>query len=46
MTIATYTEVIRGNFGVAAALATILSVITIISLLIFFKVTGEKEITM
>ncbi|SHH45811.1 ABC transporter permease [Sporanaerobacter acetigenes] len=46
MTIATYTEVIRGNFGVAAALATILSLITIISLLIFFKLTGEKEITM
>lgn len=46
MTIATYTEVIRGNYGVAAALATILSLVTIISLLIFFKVTGEKEITM
>jgi iron(III) transport system permease protein len=46
MTIATYTEVIRGNYGVAAALATILSFITIVSLLIFFKVSGEKEITM
>ena len=46
MTIATYTEVIRGNYGVAAALATILTVVTVISLLIFFKLTGEKEITM
>lgn len=46
MTIGIYTEVIRGNYGVAAALSTILSLITIISLLIFFKITGEKEITM
>lgn len=46
MTIAVYTEVIRGNYGVAAALGTILTVTTVISLLIFFKVTGEKDITM
>ena len=46
MTVAIYTEVIRGNYGVAAALATILSMITIISLLIFYKVSGKKEITM
>lgn len=46
MTIATYTEVIRGNYGVAAALATILTMATVISLLIFFKITKEKEITM
>lgn len=46
MTIAIYTEVIRGNYGVAAALASILTGITIISLLIFFKVTGQKELTM
>lgn len=46
MTIAAYTEVIRGNYGVAAALATILTIITVVSLLIFFRLTGEKEITM
>lgn len=46
MTIAVYTEVVRGNYGVAAALGTILSVITIISLLIFFKVSGQKDVTM
>lgn len=46
MTIAIYTEVIRGNYGVAAALGTILTVITIISLLLFFKASGKKEITM
>lgn len=46
MTIAVYTEVIRGNYGVAAALGTMLSAITIISLLIFFKVSGKKDVTM
>lgn len=44
MTIAIYTEVIRGNYGVAAALSTMLMLITIISLLIFFKLTGKKEV--
>lgn len=46
MTIAIYTEVLRGNYGTAACLATILTVITVISLLIFFKISGKKEITM
>lgn len=46
MTIAIYTEVIRGNYGTAAALSTILSVVTMISLMIFFKVSGRKEITL
>lgn len=46
MTIAIYTEVVRGNYGVAAALSTILTVITICSIFIMFKVTGSKEISM
>lgn len=46
MTIAIYTEVIRGNYGVAAALSTILTAITIASIFIMFKVTGSKEISM
>ncbi|WP_217588098.1 ABC transporter permease [Lentibacillus saliphilus] len=46
MTISIYTEVIRGNYGIAAALATILIFITIISLLIFFKLTGRKEVSL
>ncbi|MBS4206571.1 iron ABC transporter permease [Bacillus sp. FJAT-50079] len=44
MTIAIYTEVIRGNYGTAAALSTILMFITIVSLLLFFKLTGKKEV--
>ncbi|WP_066191059.1 MULTISPECIES: ABC transporter permease [Gracilibacillus] len=46
MTIGIYTEVIRGNYGVAAALSTILIAITVISLLIFFKLTGKKEVSL
>lgn len=45
MTIAIYTEVIRGNYGIAAALATILIAITVLSLLIFFKLSGKKEVS-
>lgn len=46
MSVAIYTEVIRGNYGTAAALSTILTAITVVSLLIFFKLTGKKEISM
>ncbi|WEK56297.1 MAG: iron ABC transporter permease [Candidatus Cohnella colombiensis] len=46
MTVAIYTEVIRGNYGVAAALSTILTIITVLSLLLFFKLSGKKEVTM
>ena len=46
MSVAVYTEVIRASYGTAAALSTILTVTTIISLLIFFKLTGKKEISL
>lgn len=46
MTIAIYTEVIRGNYGIAAALSTILTVITIASIFVMFRITGSKEISM
>lgn len=44
LTISIYTEVIRGNYGVAAALSTILTITTVIALFLFFKITGKKEI--
>lgn len=44
LTIATYTYVSRGNYGIAAAYATILTVATIISLLLYMKITGNKEV--
>ncbi|RDU23211.1 ABC transporter permease [Anaerosacchariphilus polymeriproducens] len=45
MSVAIYTEVIRASYGTAAALASILTLTTIISLLIFFKISGKKEIS-
>jgi len=44
MSVSIYTEVIRASYGTAAALSTILTVTTIISLVIFFKLSGSKEI--
>ena len=44
MTISIYTEVIRGNYGVASALSTILIASTVIVLFLFFKITGRSEI--
>lgn len=46
MTIAIYTEVLRGNYGTAAALSSILSAATVVSLLIFFKLSGKRELNM
>ena len=46
MSVAIYNEVIRASYGTAAALATILTASTVISLLIFFKISGSKDVTM
>ncbi|MCQ5184657.1 ABC transporter permease [Phascolarctobacterium faecium] len=45
LTVAIYTEVIRSNFGNAAAYSTVLTLTSIISLLIFFKLTHNKDIS-
>jgi iron(III) transport system permease protein len=45
MAIAIYTEVLRGNYGTAAALATILTLTTLIAMLLFFRITRDKDIT-
>ena len=46
MSVSIYQEVIRASYGTAAALSTILTLSTIISLLIFFKLTGKKEVSL
>ena len=46
ITVAIYQEVLRANHGTAAALATILILSTVASLLLFFKLTGKKEISL
>jgi len=45
MSVAIYNEVIRGNNGNAAALATILTATTVVSLFIFFRVSGTKDVS-
>lgn len=46
MSVAIYTEVIRASYGTAAALSTILTVTTVVALLLFFKISGSKDISL
>ena len=45
LTVSIYTEVIRDCFGNAAAYSTVLTVTSVLSLLLFFKLTGRKDIS-
>ena len=46
MSVAIYSEVIRASYGTAAALSSILTFTTVISLLIFFKLSGSRDISL
>lgn len=46
MTIEIYTQVIRGNYGIAAAYSTLLAILTIVSLLVFNRVSKGNDISM
>lgn len=46
MSVSIYTEVIRASYGTAAALSSILTLTTILSLMLFFKLTGGKELAL
>lgn len=45
LTVSVYTEVIRDCFGNAAAYSTILTLTSVLSLLLFFKITGRRDIS-
>lgn len=45
MSVAIYNEVIRASYGTAAALASILTATTVVSLLVFFKVSGSRDVS-
>ncbi|MDR2588456.1 MAG: iron ABC transporter permease [Spirochaetales bacterium] len=45
MSVAVYQEVVRASYGTAAALATILTATTVVSLIVFYKLTGKKEVS-
>ena len=42
MSVAIYNEVIRASYGTAAALAAILTLTTVLSLFLFFKISGKQ----
>ena len=44
LSIAIYFQVMDGNYGVASALSSTLILTTIVVLLLFFKITGKREI--
>lgn len=46
LTIEIYTQVIRGNYGIAAALTTILAALTVVSLLVFNYVSKDGDLSM
>lgn len=46
LTVEVYTQVLRGNYGVAAALAAILAALTTLSLVLFNRVNKGQELSM
>lgn len=46
LSVAIFSEVMRASFGTASALSTILTVITVLSLVVFFKVTDSDEVSL
>lgn len=46
MSVSVYTEVSRNNYGIASALASVLTVTVVVSLLIFFKLSGKKQLSL
>ncbi len=46
LTVAIYTQIVRGNYGIASAMATVLTVMTFISLLIFNRISKDGDITL
>lgn len=45
MSVTVYSQILRTNYGSASALSVILTVSTILSLLLFFKLTGSTEVS-
>ena len=46
LTVAIYTQIVRGNYGIASAMATVLTMMTLLSLLIFNKISKDGDLTM
>ncbi len=46
LTVEIYTQIIRGNYGISAALSTILTLLTVVSLLVFNRISKGEDISM
>ena len=46
LTVAIYTQSVRGNYGIASAMATVLTVMTLLSLVIFNKISKDGDLTL
>lgn len=46
LTAAIYTQIVRGNYGIASAMATVLTVMTLLSLVIFNKISKDGDLTL
>ena len=46
LTVAIYTQIVRGHYGVASAMATLLTAITILSMVLFNFVNPGGDITL
>ena len=46
LTVAIYTQIVRGNYGIASAMATVLTVMTLLSLLVFNKISKDGDLTL
>lgn len=46
LTVAIYGQIIRGNYGIASAMASLLTVLTILSLVVFSRLNKNSSITM
>ena len=46
LTVAIYTQIVRGHYGVASAMATLLTVITIVSMVLFNILNKDGDVTM
>ena len=46
LTMSTYVTISRGNYGLAAAFAAILTVVTALSLLLYLRITKSEDINL
>lgn len=46
LTVAIYTQIVRGNYGIASAMATVLTVMTLLSLIVFNKISKDGDLTL